>query len=243
MLKATNLSKQFGGVKAVHNMSFSIPSGKVTALIGPNGAGKSTVFNLLSGTMRPDQGEIEFLGMDITSISDIDRARMGLSRTFQLSRPFRNLTIKEHMHLALDIDDSRLFKNLFRKKQICEIDRWLELVGIDELPKNRRAGDISYGQGKLLGIAMALARSHELLLFDEPVAGVNPVIREKLFRLFSELRNQGETIFIIEHDMDFVMPLADQVIVMDRGKLLAAGEPEEIKQDQAVLSAYLGEQL
>lgn len=225
-----HLSKYFDGVLAVDDISFDISQGTITALIGPNGAGKTTVFNLLSGTIEADHGKIALAEIDLTRCSVEARARRGFSRTFQLSRPFRNLTVCDHLLLA-------------RKSQSEEDMRAsLERVGLT-ISLDAKAADLSYGQNKLLGIAMALAHPHTILLFDEPVAGVNPVIRDEIASLLQRLRAAGETILLIEHDMAFVMALADRVIVMDRGRIIAEGNPEDVKKDPAVLGAYLGAQL
>ncbi len=230
MLKAHNLSKHFGGVTAVDGVSFELRAGEVTALIGPNGAGKTTLFNLLSGTTVFDRGTLSFNQRDITHASPEARARAGISRTFQLARPFRNLTVGDHMRLAMDGGVG----------STGDPGSWLERVGLASLPLSLSALDLSYGQSKLLGLAMALAHPHDLLLLDEPAAGVNPVIRAQLSELLRSLRTAGMTTLIIEHDMGFVMPLADRVLVMDRGRLIADGSPESIQRDEAVLSAYLG---
>ncbi|MSR85511.1 ABC transporter ATP-binding protein [Candidatus Uhrbacteria bacterium] len=247
MLTATNLKKSFGGVAAVDHASCTIEQGKITALIGPNGAGKTTFFNLLSGTIEPDAGSIILLGEDLTTHNAEERARHGISRSFQLSRPFRNLTVAEHLLLALDDEDDQFWKSLFndgKRDQVAmkRVHEVMKMVGLD-VPASHAGADLSYGQGKLLGIAMALIHPHRLMLLDEPVAGVNPVIREAISSILMKLREEGETIFVIEHDMGFIMPLADQVIVMDHGKILAQGTPEQIKRNPEVLHAYLGQQL
>ncbi len=246
MLTATNLSKRFGGVHAVENVSFEILEGQITALIGPNGAGKTTLFNLLSGTVSVDEGNISLRGKDITHAPVETCARLGLSRTFQLARPFRNLTVFDHLALASTSDDDRLWSGWIRARarqaDFKGYTTVLKRVGL-EVSLQTSAADLSYGQSKLLAIAMALIHPHIMLLLDEPVAGVNPVLRERIAELLHELRQDGETVLLIEHDMGFVMPLADHMIVMDRGKIIAKGTPKEMQKDAAVLQAYLGEQL
>jgi ABC-type branched-subunit amino acid transport system ATPase component len=218
----------------------------ITGIIGPNGAGKTTLFNLLSGTTKPDAGRILLNARDITALPAESRARLGMSRTFQLSRPFRNLTVRDHLLLSRRGDDDLFWKSFIRGSredgEDAGLRRSLELVGLD-VPFQAQAADLSYGQSKLLGIAMALTHPHRLLLLDEPVAGVNPVIRERIAALLRNLRAQGETMLVIEHDMQFVMQLADQVVVMDRGRVIAEGSPEAAQKDPDVLAAYLGEQL
>ncbi|TAL20136.1 ABC transporter ATP-binding protein [Patescibacteria group bacterium] len=245
MLQALNLKKYFGGVAAVDGATLLAAKGKITALIGPNGAGKTTFFNLLSGTLLPDAGELLLAGETITRLPSEERARRGLSRTFQLSRQFKNLTVGDHLHLAREQDDDKFWKSLWVRRQTsgeAELRAILSKVGL-ELALKTYAAELSYGQAKLLGLAMALLHPHKILLLDEPVAGVNPVIREKIAELLRALRSEGETVLLIEHDIRFVMPLADNVVVMDRGRAIAAGSPAEIQRDPAVLGAYLGEQL
>jgi ABC-type branched-subunit amino acid transport system ATPase component len=241
MLSVQGVRKSFGGVAAVDGASLTLLSGKITGLIGPNGAGKTTLFNLISGTVAAEAGTIALGGRDVTAFAVEGRARAGISRTFQLARPFRNLTVREHLALALEHDDDAV-SAIWNKGTETEVMRWLARVGLDVSP-DTRAADLSYGQGKLLGIAMAIAHPHSVLLMDEPVAGVNPVLRERIAELLRSLRAEGETILLIEHDMGFVMPLADHVYVMDHGRMIAQGTPEEVRRDPAVLSAYLGEQL
>lgn len=242
MLRATELVKSFGGNRAVDRVSLAVPEGRITALIGPNGAGKTTLFNLLSGTASPDAGTIRLWERDVTRLPAETRARAGISRTFQLPRPFVNLTVGDHLRLAADDRDDALAALFAAPRQAAGAREALALVGLD-LPLATAVADLSYGQSKLLALAMAVLHPHRILLLDEPVAGVNPVIRERIAQALSALRGRGETLLVIEHDMDFIMPLADQVVVMDRGRVIAAGTPEEVRAAPAVLAAYLGDQL
>jgi len=242
MLKIKNLSKHFGGVKAVNNCSFEIQKGKITALIGPNGSGKSTLFNLIAGVLEQDEGEVFLDDEDMTSISISKRVNKGISRIFQKSRLFGNLTIKENMLLALESDDTKFWKSFFSKTKGSkekEINESLNLVKMD-IHMNKLARNLSYGQKRLVEIVRAILMPHKILMLDEPVAGVTPALRKELSNLLLKLKTNQETIFIIEHDMNFVLNLADEVIVMDEGKIIAKGKPSEIRNNKEVLEAYLG---
>jgi len=244
MLNIRNLSKSFGGVKAVNNCSFAVQPNTITTLIGPNGAGKTTVFNLLSGLLSRDGGEIMVGTQVLGDRPAFARAQGLFSRTFQLNQVFLNMTVEENCLLALDIHDQDFWKNMlgqerdeaFEKKQVQEI---LEMLGISSQTQTL-ASLCSYGQQKLVGIARALLLPHSILLLDEPVAGVNPRLREELKTILRSLKEKGETILVIEHDMDFVMSIADHVIVMSEGRVLKEGSPKEIQKDKEVLEIYLG---
>lgn len=243
MLKVSSISKSFGGLKALDHCSLSVKKGTITALIGPNGSGKSTLFHVISSIIELDKGEIYFNGQEIAHhFPDYFIAMMGISRTFQEVRLFKNLTIKDHLEIALSEDDESLCNSLFAKKKPVDnkITEILQLVGLQK-PLNTFVTDLSYGQRKLLDLAVALAKPHTLLMLDEPVAGVNPQLRQHIKKVLQQLRKQGETIFLIEHDMNFVMDLADYIFVMDYGKVIAEGLPDEIRNNKKVLDAYLGE--
>lgn len=242
ILSVKNLSKAFGGVHAVDDCSFSVESGQITALIGPNGAGKTTAFNLISGLTESDGGTVVLDGVDLTNLSAHRRAKAGLSRTFQLVRLFKNLMIREHLYLATSENDDRFLASGFASDAghlETKMQETLQLVGLDK-PPSTLALELSYGQQKILDLARALAKPHKLLMLDEPVAGINPVLRDRFKTLLKQLKARGETILVIEHDMDFVRSVADQVIVMDQGRVLAEGEPEAVLSDKRVLEAYLG---
>jgi ABC-type branched-subunit amino acid transport system ATPase component len=245
MLRVINLTKHFGGVSAVADCSFEIEYGKITALVGPNGAGKTTVFNLVSGFFHADSGTVEFDGHDITHEAIWKRSRRGISRTFQLSRLFKNLSIEDNLLIALREDDDRFFRMLFRgvegddsqKQRIAQV---MDFVGLDKDPQTL-ATDLSYGQQKLFDLARALLNPHTFLMLDEPVAGINPVLRDQFKAMLKNLKEQGETLLVIEHDMDFVRAIADTVIVMDQGTVLLGGATGDVLRDERVLQAYLGE--
>ena len=245
MLRVENLKKYFGGVKAVDECSFEIQPETITALIGPNGAGKSTVFNLISGILKADSGEIIFDNKNITTLSPEAISNLGISRLFQQTRLFNNLTVKENLLLALDNEDTKFWKNLFGLNKITEekeekIREMLKLIDMENF-ENTLAKDLSYGQKRLVELSRAILNPHKLLILDEPVAGVNPRLRKKITEILLELKEKGDTILLIEHDMNFTLKIADWIIVMEKGKVIAEGEPEEIKNNPKVIEVYLGE--
>ena len=256
MLKINNLKKHFGRVKAVDGCDFAIKENLITALIGPNGAGKSTVFNLISGLLKADGGAITFENKNIINLSPEKISNLGISRLFQQTRLFKNLTVLDNLLLAVDSDDTKFWKNLIGRDAIYRVskdskdaingvstksvDNILELIGMTKF-KNKLARDLSYGQKRLVEIGRAILNPHTFLMLDEPVAGVNPKLRQKISKILLALKKQGETILLIEHDMNFTFGLADWVIVMDEGKVIAQGKPAEIKNNSKVLEAYLGE--
>ncbi|MBP1909435.1 ABC transporter ATP-binding protein [Methanolobus bombayensis] len=241
ILSCKDIHKSFGGIKAIQGCSFTVKKNKITAIIGPNGSGKTTMFNVISKLIDPDSGTIEFDGQDVTSLKDYELSKLGISRTFQDVKLFQNLTIREHLQIALSDSDERLLSNLFRTKDVEseKIQEVMEIVGLDK-PLETYATDLSYGQRKLLDLAIGIAKPHSLLMLDEPVAGVNPRLRDSIKNILRELNNRGESILLIEHDMNFVMDLVDHIFVMDAGKVIAEGSPEEIQNDPYVLAAYLG---
>jgi len=245
MLQIKNLSKSFGGVKAVDNCGFEIKKGKITALIGPNGSGKTTIFNLVSGIMKSDSGRIIFNEKEITNKSPEDISNSGISRMFQQARLFNNLTVKENLILSIDNEDTKFWKNLLGKNKITKekenlVKEMLKLVRMEGF-EHKTARNLSYGQKRLIEIIRTLLNPHTLLMLDEPVAGVTPALRKEIALVLLNLKKQGETILLIEHDMNFTLGIADEVIVMDEGKVIARGKPEDIKNNKKVLESYLGE--
>lgn len=245
MLKLKNVKKYFGGVKAVDGCSFEIAPNKITALIGPNGSGKTTIFNLISGILKADSGQIFLDNKNITNLSPHKISNLGLSRVFQQAHLFNNLTIEENLSLAMDNEDMRFTKNLLglnrlSKEKKQKIKETLELIGIDKSPQHL-CGELSYGQKRLVELARAILNPHRLLMLDEPVAGVNPKLREKIIKILKDLEKRGETVLLIEHDMNFTFSVASYIIVMDAGQVIAQGKPSSIKNNKEVLEAYLGD--
>ena len=226
MLTVRNLSKSFGGISALNNCNFEVEENTITALIGPNGAGKTTLFNIISGLTNADNGMIRLLGKNIIGFPPYKIAKSGISRTFQITKVFRNLSIKDNLLLAKKIDEK-------------EIKKALGSVFLDK-PMEMLASELSYGQQRLLEISRALLMPHSLLMLDEPTAGVNPKVRQELKYILRRLKKEGKTVLLIEHDMEFVMDVSDKVIVLAEGKVLREGRPKEIMNDKKVLEAYLG---
>jgi neutral amino acid transport system ATP-binding protein len=249
LLELRNVSKAFGGVAAVDELSLGVEQGSITALIGPNGAGKSTVFNIASGFMAPDRGTISFAGRTIARQSADAVARAGLVRVFQTARVLTRMTLLENMMLAAPAQPGERFGLAwFAPRRVAEREaeiredacRLLELVRLSHLA-DEYAGTLSGGQRKLLELGRVLMVRPRMLLLDEPMAGISPVLAEQLLDHIRLLRaERGITICVIEHDMEMVMSLSDRVIVMDEGRVIAAGPPEAIQRDARVIEAYLG---
>ncbi|MEF8807715.1 ABC transporter ATP-binding protein [Natronomonas sp.] len=252
-LRVQNLEKRFGGITAVDGVSFEVEEGSLTGLIGPNGAGKSTTFNCITGVHDADGGTVLFKGEDITGRKPHEIANRGLVRTFQIARELEEMTVLENLMLAPRGQvGEKLYKSVtpgLRGEVIeQEIDireevwETLEFFEIDHLAEEY-AGNLSGGQRKLLELARALMVDPDVLLLDEPFAGVNPSLEEKLLDRVHALREQGYTFLLVEHDMDLIMENCEHVIVMHQGKLLAEGPPEEIRNNEQVIEAYLGEDI
>jgi branched-chain amino acid transport system ATP-binding protein len=242
VLRVENLSKSFGGVRAVAGVDFAVEAGRLLALIGPNGAGKTTCFNMLNGQLRPDAGRIYLGGRDVTGLRPREIWRLGVGRTFQITQTYPSMTVRENVQMALLSHHRRLFAVWPRAASlyIDEADALLGLVGMAE--QGRRAcGVLAYGDLKRVELAVALANDPKLLLMDEPTAGMAPKERVALMALAARIaRERQVSVLFTEHDMDVVFAHADRVIVLNRGRLIAAGTPAEVRDDKQVREVYLG---
>lgn len=240
LLEIKELMKDFGGIRAVDHCTFEVEKGSITALIGPNGAGKTTVFNLISGLLKPGGGKVVFHDARIDHLQPHQITRRGISRTFQITRDLMEMTVLENLIIQ---SPTRGFLDLFRGSILVhEMDRakeLLEFVGIAHLA-NEKAKMLSYGQKKLMEFAATLMTEPELILLDEPAAGINPTLLENIIDRIRQVNKQGITFLIVEHNMEMVMNLCDPVVVMAYGKVLAHGAPGEIQNNNEVLEAYLG---
>jgi len=249
-LVVENLRKSFGGITAVDDASFRVEQGSLTGLIGPNGAGKSTTFNLITGMLEPDSGTVTFDGEDVTGQRPHAIANKGLVRTFQIARELQEMTVLENMMLAPKHQRGEaLWRSVtpgFRGDVVEQESELLERVWevleffeIDHIAEEY-AGNLSGGQRKLLELARALLTDPDMLLLDEPFAGVNPSLERRLLDHIHELREQGYTFLLVEHDMDLIMENCERVIVLHQGRVLTEGTPAEIQANEEVIEAYLG---
>ncbi len=248
LLSLRRLTKSFGGLTAVHNVSFDVDSGSIVGLIGPNGAGKTTVFNLITGIYRPDQGEILFNNTSLLGLRTHRIISLGIGRTFQTIRLFQNLSVLEnvlagcHCRMRSGAVSAMLGLGRHRREEKKAIDQAMDALAFVGLHKNvlQTAKNLSYGNQRLLEVARALATQPKLLVLDEPAGGMNEQETEELIELIRKIRAKGITVLLIEHDMNLVMRVCEKIVVLEYGSKIAEGTPSEIKANPRVIEAYLG---
>lgn len=248
ILEVKDLSINFGGIKAVDQLNFHINEGEIIGLIGPNGAGKTTVFNMLTGIYKPTSGQIIWKGENIEGLPPQDIVKKGMARTFQNIRLIGDMRVIENVLIGSHIDtDYKLFDSILENKRFKTEEDKVTKKAIEILKAlnmedklNMYADSLAYGDQRKLEIARAVATGANIILLDEPAAGMNPTESEELLEFIRYIRNMGITILLIEHDMSVVMNVSDRVYVIDNGKLISEGEPDKVVHDPAVIKAYLG---
>ncbi|MGI6484780.1 MAG: ABC transporter ATP-binding protein [Tepidanaerobacteraceae bacterium] len=249
LLEGKGLSMEFGGLSALDQVDFNIKAGEILSLIGPNGAGKTTLFNLLTGVYPPTRGEILFKENKIKNKKPYEITKMGIARTFQNIRLFSemsvldNVIIGQHCRTRTGVFGAILWSDAVKKEEKKVRDRAMELlnfVGLDKVC-DEKAKNLPYGAQRRLEMARALATDPELILLDEPAAGMNPQETNQLINLIDKLNDMGKTVLLIEHDMKLVMGISERIMVLDYGKKIADGTPEEVRSNELVIKAYLGD--
>ncbi len=243
VLKVTGLKKAYGAIQAVGGVSFEVRPGEIFGVIGPNGSGKTTLFNSMLGQITPDEGKIELNGQDVTTLGPLELNRLGVGRTFQTLQVFGKMTVRDNLIVAAQEHQGTLLSRMFAPSDSGlgdKADALIEQFHISHVA-DKKAGELSYGQQKLVDIAMAFMSDPDLVLLDEPCAGVNPALVGGISKLLKELNQSRKGSFVvIEHNMDFVMELCHRIMVMVEGEVLAIGTPAEIRANKQVLDAYLG---
>ena len=242
-LSVRNITKSFGGIRAVDNVSFDLHKGEILGVIGPNGCGKTTLFNCILGQYRPDGGRVELHGRDVSRWRPHRRAKAGLARTFQLLQVFESMSVRDNLKTAAQEHIGSMGRRLFQRPDMGlndTVDRLIERFRLAHLA-DERAGNLSYGQQKLLDTAMAFVSGPAAVFLDEPAGGVNPAMLGDLKERIRDLnQNDGMTFAVVEHNMEFIFGLADRVVVLEQGRLLMTGTPDEVREDPRVLEVYLG---
>ena len=231
-LEVRDLHKDFGGIRAVDGCSFKVPEGKISGLIGPNGSGKTTTFNLLTGLTPPDSGSVLYCGEDIAGLKPHQVFQKGITRTFQITRIYKEMTVFENM---MSVSHLKMSTKLARERA----EELMEFVNLTKL-RGEYGGRLSYGQQKLLEFARALMTDPDLILLDEPAAGVNRTLLADLLDYIHKMQEKGKTILIVEHDMNVIMNHCETIFVMDYGVKIAEGPPKEIQANEQVIEAYFG---
>ena len=243
LLKVSGVSKAYGAIQAVDAVSFEVQPGEIFGVIGPNGSGKTTLFNSMLGQISPDAGRIELKGQDVSSLGPLELNRRGVGRTFQTLQVFSKMTVRDNLIVAAQEHRGSLWSRMFAPTESGlgeQADALLAQFHINHVAQ-KKAGELSYGQQKLVDIAMAFMSAPDLILLDEPCAGVNPHLVEQISRLLKELnQSRGGSFVVIEHNMDFVMGLCHRIMVMAEGRVLCVGTPDEVRNNKDVLDAYLG---
>ncbi|GJD50788.1 Lipopolysaccharide export system ATP-binding protein LptB [Methylobacterium crusticola] len=251
ILSVAHVGVRFGGLVAIADLHFDVAQGEIVSLIGPNGAGKTTAFNVMTGFLKPSQGEVRFRGTSLTGLQPHEITRLGLSRTFQRTSVFPDDTVFENVMIGLHrqgggmsrtllldalLARTRASERALRERAEALLD-WVGLAG----RAGEKAGALAYGEQRLVGVALALATEPAMLLLDEPVSGMNASETRIFVRLIRQIRERGITVLLVEHDMPMVMEVSDRIVVLNHGRLIAEGRPEAIRSDPAVIEAYLGQ--
>ena len=247
LLKVTNLKKAYGAIQAVGGVSFEVQPGEIFGVIGPNGSGKTTLFNSMLGQIKPDEGKIELNGQDVTKLGPLELSRRGVGRTFQTLQVFGKMTVRDNLVVAAQEHKGTMLSRMFAPSDSGlgnKADALIKQFRIEHVA-DLKAGTLSYGQQKLVDIAMAFMSEPDLVLLDEPCAGVNPSLVGGITALLKDLNQNPQfgkksSFVVIEHNMDFVMDVCHRIMVMVEGKVLAIGTPAEIRGNKQVLDAYLG---